>query len=190
MRKKINGYDVVHSVKDTGEIICETSGCTSIEDDTLSKEDEKRKEYTDTHVLNFNKSEGFVKMFAETAYVLALHLPPKEYQFAMGLSKFVTYESCSLKNGYGKSSHFMDLREIADVMNVDYTRASRIISSLIKKGVIGQLKIGDRRTEIIKQHYIVNPYIYINGKNPEKEICDYFHNSGWKELLSEINILI
>ena len=55
MRKKLNSMDVIHVNKNTGEVICETSGCTSIEDETLTENEKKHKEYIDTHVLNFNK---------------------------------------------------------------------------------------------------------------------------------------
>ena len=189
MRKKLNSMDVIHVDKNTGEVICETSGCTSIEDETLTESEKKHKEYVDTHVLNFNKGDGFVKMFTEMAYALSLKLPAKEYQVAIGLSKFVSYEDNILKIGTGKRKHNMDLHEIADAMQTDYSRMTRIMNSLIKHGVFGIMQVGNCKTKNIEKYYIANPYVYINGKNPETELCKYFDNSGWKEFVEEISTL-
>ena len=43
MTTKINGYDVTHIDTETGEIICQTEGCTEIKDDKLSDSELKRK---------------------------------------------------------------------------------------------------------------------------------------------------
>lgn len=121
-----------------------------------------------------------MKMFPEVVYKLSKTLTPKEFTIAMALSKFVSYETCALKIGYGKNCHFMTLQEIADVMEIEYSRMSRIMSSLISKGVVGQLKIGDISTKKVNKYYIVNPYIYMNGRNLDKETYKYFSESGWE----------
>lgn len=43
MKKMINGYDVVHIDKETGELICETTGCVSIIDNSLSEKEKKER---------------------------------------------------------------------------------------------------------------------------------------------------
>lgn len=185
---RINGVKTVSHIDDeTGELICKTEGTTEIKDNVLSDKELKKKEYNESHVVGFNKGEGFVKMFTDVAYALSLELKPQEYQIALGLSKFVSYEDCSLKNGYGKSSHFMDLNEISEVMHIEYSRTSRVVSALIKKGVLGQIKVGNREDNVVRKMYVMNPWLCINGKNPSKEVYEYFERSGWKEIISSVN---
>ena len=189
MKKKIIGNNVTHIDSDTGEIICETKGCTSISDDQKTDKQKKNDAYRESHVLDFNKEESFVKMFTEITYKLSFILSPKEYVVAIALAKFVSYENNVLVNGYGNQQHNMDLYEIASVLKMDYTRVSRIISSLIKKGVLGQFKTGNLENSKLDRCYIANPYIYINGANPALEVYEYFNKSGWKEFISSADTM-
>lgn len=185
MQTQINGYDVIHIDKNTGDVICETQGCTLIKDNMKSEEEIKAEIYKQEHELNFNKGEKFVKMFADIAYKLALHLPATEYRVAFGLSKFISYESCILEVGYGYEKHNMTLDDISREMKLQYKTASRIISSLIKKGVLAQVKTGQLQSSKTTNCYVVNPYIYLNGKNPTKEVVQHFFtNSGWIEIMN------
>lgn len=183
MKTKITGYDVIHTNKETGEFICETSGCTSIGDMNLTSSELKRQEYINSHIINFNKKESFVKMFTDTTFILSKKLPPKEFSLAIGLSKFVSYEDCVLRIGYGKSMRAMTLRDVSDQFDIEYSRVTRLVNSLVSKGVIGEFTTGNISNKKKIKVYIVNPYIYLNGKNPDKEICSYFDKAGWLELL-------
>lgn len=184
MTTKINGYDVTHIDTETGEIICQTEGCTEIKDDKLSDSELKRKEYLDSHDMNFNKGEKFVKMYAECVYRLTQKLSAKEFSVAMALARYVEYETCIVCNGYGKGKHHMDLHEIAKELDTDYTRMTRIVSSLIAKGVMGEFKTGDVEGKKVVKYYIVNPFIYSNGSHPENDVVEhFFKNSGWKEFI-------
>lgn len=183
MKTKITGYDVIHANKETGEIICETSGCTSIEDANLSSSELKKQEYLNSHITNFNKKESFVKMFTDTTFILSKKLPPKEFMLAMGLSKFVSYEDCILRIGYGKSMRAMTLHDISDQFEIEYSRVTRLFNSLVSKGVVGEFITGNINDSKKTKVYIVNPYIYLNGKNPDKDVCCYFDKTGWMELL-------
>jgi hypothetical protein len=183
MKTRINGYDVIHTVKETGEIICETSGCTSIEDTNLSTSELKRREYLNSHVANFNKGESFVKLFTDTAFILSKNLPPKEFMVTVAICKFVSYEDCVLRIGHGKSMRAMTLRDISEQLEIDYTRITRIVNSLVAKGVIGEFTTGNINDGKKTKVYILNPYIYINGKSPDIDVCRYFDETGWRELL-------
>lgn len=186
MKTKINCRDVIHIDKENGDIICETQGCTEIKDDNLTETEKKRLEYISTHEMNFNKGADFVKMYTDIVYKLAQKLSPKEFSVAISLCKYVEFETCILRNGYGKGKHDMDLHEISDELNIDYTRMSRIMSSLIAKGVIGEFKTGNLKTTKIIKKYLVNPYIYTNGAHPEIDVIEHFFNkTGWKQFISD-----
>lgn len=123
-------------------------------------------------------------MYVEVVWILAQKLPPKEFSVVMLLSKFVEYETCILRTGYGKGKHDMDLQEIADAIGVDYTRASRLIRSLVSKGIIGEFRAGDINSSKITKKYLVNPYIYCNGSHPETDVTKYFfEKTGWVEFI-------
>ena len=83
MKTKIYERNVTHVDSDTGEIICNTAGCTTILDNQKTRDEKKRDEYVKSHVLNFNKGESFVKMFTEVVYKLSFILTPKEFMVAM-----------------------------------------------------------------------------------------------------------
>jgi len=191
MTTKINGYDVTHIDTETGEIICQTEGCTEIKDDKLSDSELKRKEYLDSHDMNFNKGEKFVKMYVECVYHLAQKLSAKEFSVAMALARYVEYETCIVCNGYGKGKHYMDLHEIAKELDTDYSRMTRIVGSLIAKGVMGEFKTGDVEGKKVIKYYIVNPFIYSNGSHPENDVIEhFFKNSGWKEFIENWQLTI
>lgn len=185
MKTTINGYDVTHINTDTGEIICETKGCTEIRDNRLTDSELKRQEYLNSHDINFNKKVHFVKMYVEAVYRLAQKLSSKEFSVAMALARYVEYETCIVCNGYGKNKHYMDLHEIAKELNTDYSRMTRIMSSLIAKGVIGEFKTGDIENKKTIKYYIVNPFIYSNGSHPENRVVEhFFKKSGWQEFIN------
>lgn len=182
---KINGRPVIHVDADSGEIIARTDHCIEIKDGLLTEKEKQKQEYLKTHDTKFNRNAGFVKMYVDAIYVMSKKLSPKEFTVALALSKFVDYETCVLKFGTGKNKHDMTVKEIAAEMNMDYTRASRIINSLISNGVIGEFKTGvaGQKGKRIKK-LIVNPYIYLNGKNPELYVIyHFFANTGWKEFI-------
>ena len=134
--------------------------------------------------MNFNKKEKFVKMYVECVYRLAQKLSAKEFSVAMALARYVEYETCIVCNGYGKGKHYMDLHEISKELDTDYTRMTRIVSSLIAKGVMGEFKTGDVEGKKVVKYYIVNPFIYSNGSHPENDVVEhFFKNSGWKEFI-------
>jgi len=168
---------------ETGEIIDEIYSGDKIVRMTESKK--KKEAYKQQHVLNFNKGVSFVKTFSEAAYILSMMLSPKECQFVMGLNKFISYEDCSIKNGYGTDEHFMSLKELSEEMHVEYSRCSRIMTSLISKGVIGKFETGNIIDGKREYHFLMNPYICINGSNPEKSVCKHFKGTGWEDFINE-----
>ena len=191
MRKFINGRSVAHVDKETGEVICETDGCTYVKDNHKTPMELELEEYKKNPVENFNADKQFVKMYKKMAYVLAMKLTAPEYRLAFALSNFVAYESCILINGEGRNTHFMTLDEIADVMNFEYSNTAKLVKNLIKKGVMAQIITGEYYTRQEVKCYVMNPYIYINGKNPERDtVRAFFKNSGWQEIMESEGVFI
>lgn len=186
MKTKINNMNVTHIDTDTGEIIGSTSGVTTIQDNNLTKSEQIRNEYIKEHILNFNKNRNYVKLWTEVSYLLAMTLKPKELQVAIALSKYISYEDCALVIGYGKGQHYMDLKEIASELHSDYTNISRVINSLITKGVLGKFITGNKFDNTLETIYVANPFIFLKGKNPSSDVCNYFLNSGWIEKINEM----
>ena len=182
-KKKINGYNVMHVDKDTGEILCETTGCTEIIDNSKTESEKKRLEYIESHVMSFNKGEKFVKLYDETIKILRKNLTPSEFMVAISLAEYTSYEDCIIKQGGHGNGHDMNMNDLAEELGIEYTRISKIIKSLIQKGVIGRFETGNTYDNKLRKVYIANPYIYFRGNNVNKSVANYFSNSGWKELL-------
>lgn len=82
-------------------------------------------------------------MFTDTTFILSKKLLPKEFMLAIGLSKFVSYEDCVLRIGYGKNMRAMTLHDISDQFEIEYSRVTRLFNSLVSKGVIGEFITGN-----------------------------------------------
>lgn len=183
-RTKMNGLIVNHVDAETGEIICTTSGCTCIEDNSKTEAELEKEEYKNTHCLNFNKNESSVKMFPSVMAKIATALKPSELKTICALSKYIEYETNILFYGNRKNKHYMTLQEISEVTGIDDANISKVINPLIKKGVLGIFKTVNKQTGKKEKYYVVNPYIYFNGKNCSKTTLALFENSGWKEFLN------
>ena len=83
---------------------------------------------------------------------------------------------------------YMNVKDIAEAMEMEYSGTARVIRNLIKKGVIGQLEVGKYDNQTTHKIYVVNPYIYINGQNPDEDTLKvFFDNTGWKEFMADVD---
>lgn len=136
----------------------------------------------------FNKGQGFVKMFGKTAYVLCKRLPSIEFKVAYSLAYFVEFKTCALVMEKNGKLHYMNVKDIAEAMEMEYSGTARVVRNLIKKVVIGQLEVGKYDNQTTHKIYVVNPYIYINGQNPDEDTLRvFFDNTGWKEFMSDVD---
>lgn len=136
----------------------------------------------------FNKGQGFVKMFGKTAYILGKCLPSVEFKVAHSLAYFVEFKTCALVMEKNDKLHYMNVKDIADAMEMEYSGTARVVRNLIKKGVIGQLEVGKYDNQTTHKIYVVNPYIYINGQNPDEDTLRvFFDNTGWKEFMADVD---
>lgn len=180
MEKKLNGMNVTHIDTDTGEIICQTEECTEIKDSTMSAEEKAKKEYEETHVINFNEGKSFVKLFTGGINELRRGTTPTEFVTAISLCEFVCYDDCALRKGGKLNGHILSTKDLSEEMNIPYETLRKIISSLIKKGILAISKTGckDKPSISIKTIF-VNPNIYMKGQDVNLTAIALFEGSNW-----------
>lgn len=140
---------------------------------------------------DFNKEVAFVKMYSKIAYVLGEKLTATEFKAAYQLAYFVGYETCILTNNKsGRGNEYLTLQDIADILGMDYKTAARVVRSLRNKGVMTLVEVGHCDNKYYAKYYVMNPYIYINGKVPDKDTLKiFFEHSGWQEIMEEASKL-
>lgn len=153
---------------------------------------EEKVEYDNENniIEDFNKGEKFVKLFDCVIPELRKRLTPSEFVFAISLSNFVSYNDCVLRKSCHGNSVIIDAKDIADLLEMDYSVVRRLILSLKKKGVIGQHETGSINKELdtkMKKVYTVNPYIYFRGINVNETVKEFYVNSGWNELYQQFD---
>ena len=164
--------------RESGEILTEILPGDKIK---RKEQEEKAKEYLKEHIMNFNKGASFVKLYDDVLEKLGEELTDPEFKVAVRLAKHVSYEDCILRYNGTKKGKILEREDLCDILNMNYKTCSRIINSLIKKGVLGEHRTGsiegDRK---ITKTFTCNPFIYTRGKNIEKGVVDYFYEkSGW-----------
>lgn len=85
------------------------------------------------------------------------------------------------KSGHNNGND-MTLHDISATLDMEYTRVSKVIKTLITKGILGKFETGNNDNGILRKVYIMNPYICSRGNNLTKTVENYFINSGWKIL--------
>ena len=114
-------------------------------------------------------------MYSKIAYVLGEKLTATEFKAAYQLAYFVGYETCILTNNKsGRGNEYLTLQDIADILGMDYKTASRVVRSLRNKGVMALVEVGHCDNKYYTKYYVMNPYIYINGKVPDKDTLIFF----------------
>lgn len=185
MNKRFNGIDVIHSDAETGEILCETKGCTQVKDNEMTEKEIEKKKYLDSHIMKFKDGDIFVKFYLEAIPVLRKHLTPSEFVFAVSIAEFVSWQDCVLRKGTHGNNHIIDMKELSELLDMDYGVVRRLVSALKKKGVIGKHETGtiledsDSKAKVV---YTVNPYIYFRGVDVNKTVASFYENTGWDNL--------
>jgi len=149
------------------------------------KEDEKKVEYMNSHEMNFNKGVSFIKLYDKSITTLRKNLTPTEFTFAISLTELVSYEDCILRtNGHGNGK-VLDMKDLSEILDINYSVVRRVVSSLKKKGVIGCHDTGSISKDIdtkLNKVYTANPYIYFRGVNVNKTVSNFYKNSGWNSI--------
>lgn len=179
MQKQINGHHVLHIDANTGEVICETKNCTFIGDTESSPDEQKQQEYAQTHIINFNEGVDFVKLF-KGVNTLRKALTPSEFSVAISLADFVCYDDCVLRSGGHRNGRILSIKDLSELMSIEYSNLCKTIKTLIKKGVIGIHQTGDKNdSSQIHKTITVNPYIFCRGKDISHTATTLFSESHW-----------
>ena len=86
----------------------------------------------------FNKGVSFVKLYDDILEELNKHLSGAEFIFTMRLAKHVSYKDCILRTNGNPNGKILDAKDIAALLEMDDSNVRRLISSLVKKGVLGR----------------------------------------------------
>lgn len=130
--------------------------------------------------VNFNTGVSFVKLYDNVLEELSEHLTNAEFNFTIRLTKHVSFKDCVLRSNGNPNGKVLDAKDLAVLMNMDPSTVRRLISSLIKKGVLGRHITGckDDPTQNFKA-ITCNPYIFTRGNKVNKTALSLFADSRW-----------
>lgn len=130
--------------------------------------------------VNFNTGVSFVKLYDDVLEELSEHLTNAEFNFTIRLAKHVSFKDCVLRSNGNPNGKVLDAKDLAVLMNMDPSTVRRLISSLIKKGVLGRHITGckDDPTRNFKA-ITCNPYIFTRGNKVNKTALSLFADSRW-----------
>lgn len=138
----------------------------------------------------FNEGVGFVKLYDNILEELSKNLSNAEFTFTIRLAKHVSFNDCILRTNGNPKGKILDAKDIAALLQMDDSNVRRLISSLIKKGVLGRHVTGCKGSLSKKETAITcNPYIFTRGSEINCTTISLFANSRWnvsqEELRSE-----
>lgn len=135
-------------------------------------------EYAEEYIINFNKKEGFVKMFVNPLVELHRELSTRENSVVMGLIPFISYKDGVLRCD-GK---ILDIKTMSEILDEEYGGFRKTILSLINKEIIKKIDIqSDRDPNKMKKCFVVNPFIFFRGTDMKRDIACYFIDSKWAD---------
>lgn len=128
----------------------------------------------------FRERDGFMKVFNSVLHELGRRLTPSELSFLILILEYVSYTDCVIR--YGARGKVMGLQEMAEATEMDYTRVTRIVGQLERKGVMGHHVTGSilRGYEgKARKVYTLNPHIFCKGKYVNGAVVEFYAKSGW-----------
>lgn len=179
---KNKDLEVAYIVKNVGQEVPEnTIDVLEVGDKVTHMRDAlERKQYLEKYDTNFNKGVRFVKIYDNMIDALADQLTLGEFRFAIRLTKHISYDDCILRtNGHGNGK-VLTIKDISELMNLNYQNCCKLMNSLIDKGVFGKHTVGSIETPGKElQCYTANPYIFMRGMKVERAIVALFEDTGW-----------
>lgn len=130
--------------------------------------------------VSFNEGVSFIKLYDDVLEELSKYLTASEFNFAIRLAKHVSYKDCILRTNGNPNGKVLDAKDIAALFEMDDSNVRRLISALIKKGVLGRHTTGckDDPTNKIKA-ITCNPFIFTRGNLINTTAIALFANSRW-----------
>ena len=138
--------------------------------------------------IPFLEGAKFLKLYDVAVPELVKRLTPVEVTFVLLILPLVSYEDCIIRRGNSRQFDVANEREIAELINMEYSKTRRLIKSLIDKGVMGKHETGTITNKYYGKRnrvYTVNPYIFFRGSEVYRTVVDFYSKSGWKELFDK-----
>lgn len=143
-----------------------------------------RNKEPDDIIYNFNDGRMFVKMYHEVLLSLKDELTPAEGWFLTLLSNYVCYQDCCLRKGGRPNGEAFNIKTLAMELNYEYPTTRRLVSSLMKKGLLGYFTTGSKDKPNAKslciKLIVVNPYVFTRGNKVSKSVENLFAGAGWR----------
>lgn len=135
----------------------------------------------------FNKGENFVKLYDDILEELNKHLSLTEFNFTIRLAKHVSFRDCILRTNGNPNGKILDAKDIAALLKMDDSNVRRLISSLVKKGVLGRHTTGCK-DDPSKQFKTItcNPFIFTRGNKINNTAISLFIDSRWNTSKEEL----
>lgn len=135
---------------------------------------------------DFNKGVSFVKLYDDILEELNKHLSSSEFNFTIRLAKHVSFKDCILRTNGNPNGKILDAKDIAALLEMDDSNVRRLISSLVKKGVLGRHTTGCK-DDPSKQFKTItcNPFIFTRGNQINDTAISLFMNSRWNTIKEE-----
>lgn len=171
MKREYEYRDVDVVDRSTGEIVNSGTHRAKVE-----------KEIDERTPIPFKEGEGFLKVFSESIHDLGRKLTASELTFLIMILEYVSYKDCVLREGGRKDGRVMGMPEIAAAIGMEYTRVTRLVSQLERKGVMGHHVTGSILKGYegkAKKVYTVNPNIICRGGYVNKAVIDFYEDAGW-----------
>lgn len=138
----------------------------------------------------FNKGENFVKLYDDILEELNKHLSLAEFNFTIRLAKHVSFRDCILRTNGNPNGKILDAKDIAALLEMDDSNVRRLISSLVKKGVLGRHTTGCK-DDPSKQFKTItcNPFIFTRGNKINNTAISLFMDSRWNTSKEESRVV-
>ena len=134
----------------------------------------------------FNDGVSFVKLYDDILDELNKHLSLAEFNFTIRLAKHVSFRDCILRTNGNPHGKILDAKDIAALLEMDDSNVRRLISSLVKKGVLGRHITGCKDDPSIQFKTITcNPFIFTRGNKVNNTAMSLFINSKWNTTKEE-----
>ena len=136
--------------------------------------------------IEFNKGVSFVKLYDDILEELSKYLSGSEFNFTIRLAKHVSFKDCVLRTNGNSNGKILDAKDIAALLEMDDSNVRRLISSLVKKGVLGRHTTGCK-DDPSKQFKTItcNPFIFTRGNKINDTAMSLFVNSRWNTTKEE-----
>lgn len=99
----------------------------------------------------------------------------------MSLADFVCYDDCIIRTGGHKNGRKLSIEDLSKLMDIPLSTLKRNLMNLNKKGVINYSKEGSKENGYVGEQIVVNPWIYLRGKNVNATAVGLFERSQWND---------